>query len=162
MGLHQSPSHHQLSTFVYKPNPKSDIVAIASPSLPSSVSSAQENTFMIPFLSTPTVQEQQHKSSPISSPDSWSSLSAYHKNNSRTVESTCRVKTDYVKIDLSVSLNLEEAGVGCKRRKTEPSPLPFFLKPSSIDDKEHKLLNPSSKYTRAKQEHYNQETITLK
>ncbi|ESR42387.1 hypothetical protein CICLE_v10012295mg [Citrus x clementina] len=169
LGFHQYPSQ-QLCNFVYNPSPNSDPVVIASSSSPSRVVSAPpstqktrpDKTFVIPSLSSPIAQEQQHKRSPISSPKSCSN-SVADKNNSTIVKSACRVKADYVKTDLSVSLNLvvrrtrptlstgKEAAVGCKRRRTEASSLPFFLKPCSFDhdkdhlqSEEHKILNPSS------------------
>ncbi|KAJ0027442.1 hypothetical protein Pint_35366 [Pistacia integerrima] len=166
----------QVCTLVYNPNPNSDLGSIASPSSPSRVSAppTQENspekTFLPPF-SSPKVQDH-HKRSPTSSPQSWSNSVAERcyqtfdlknegEKNSRVLEAGCRQTADYLKTDLSVSMNLvvrrthsnlsDEKGetVSCKRRRTEASSLPFFLKPSSIDDKhglqsEQHELGPSS------------------
>ncbi|XP_044483599.1 zinc finger protein 10-like [Mangifera indica] len=166
----------QVCTFVYNPNPNSDLGTIASPSSPSRVSAppTQENcsekTLFPPFTS-PIVQDR-HKRSPISSPQSRSNSVAercYHtfdltnegEKNSIIQEAGCRHKVDNLKTDLSVSLNLvvrrsysnlsddKEEAVSCKRRRTEGSSLPFFLKPGSIDDKhglpsEEHELGPSS------------------
>lgn len=163
----QYPS--QLCTVVYNPNPTSDPAVIPSPSSPARVSAPPsqvnfpEKTFLHP-LSSPIAQQKKHKSSPNSSPQSWSNLVAekYYnisdlknegKENSKILESACRVKADYVKTDLSVSLNLvvrrtrptlsddKEEAIGCKRRRTETSSLPFFLRPCSIDDKRHLQLD---------------------
>ncbi|KAJ0088148.1 hypothetical protein Patl1_31820 [Pistacia atlantica] len=134
----------QVCTLVYNPNPNSDLGSIASPSSPSRVSAppTQENgpekTFLPPF-SSPKAQD-------------------HHK---RVLEAGCRQTADYLKTDLSVSMNLvvrrtnsnlsdeKEETVSCKRRRTEASSLPFFLKPNSIDDKhglqsEQHELGPSS------------------
>ncbi|GAV76549.1 zf-C2H2_6 domain-containing protein, partial [Cephalotus follicularis] len=143
----QNPSNVDC-TLVYNPKPNPVPGFLASPSSPSRVSatSISENCHQRNLyhpLSSPTVQEY-HKTSPISFPKSWSNLMGdryYHISESRT-ESRCTV--DYVKTDLSVSLNLVlrrslqtisdgEEAIGCKRKRIEPSIPLCFLKPSSID-----------------------------
>ncbi|KAL5742707.1 hypothetical protein ACOSP7_029439 [Xanthoceras sorbifolium] len=170
----QYPS--QLCTLVYNPNPNSDPGnIIASPSSPSRVSgpsSSQEKfpekTYLPPF-SSPITEEHPNKS-PISSSKSWSNLAAdYHisdlkngEKDSKFVQSSagCRVKSDYAKSDLSVSLNFvvrrtgptysdgKEKTTGCKRKRTELASLPLFLNPSSFDrhhlqSEEHELSTSS-------------------
>lgn len=156
----QHPS--QVCTLVYNPNPNSSdpgvMVSSASPSRVSA-SSTQENCSAKSFInphSSPIVQEHQ-KRSPISASPSWSNLVAdkYYcvsdlkteeEKNSRFVDSGYRAKGDYVTTDLSVSLNLvvrrthptvssgkDETTDNCKRRRNEPSSLPFLLKPRSVD-----------------------------
>ncbi|KAK9290719.1 hypothetical protein L1049_008893 [Liquidambar formosana] len=135
LGVVQCPS--QVRTLVYNPNPNSDFNVLASPSSPSRVSAPQthENSGELTLVDPPIVHGY-HKRSTFSSPPSWSNLVAGRyfcegEKNSRILESGCRPNGDYVKPDLSVSLNL----VSCKRRRiTDASPLPFFLlKPSSVD-----------------------------
>lgn len=171
----QYPS--QLCTLVYKPNPNTDpgnvITSPSSPSRVSAPSSSQEKftakTFLPPF-SSPIIEEHPNKS-PTYSTKSWSNLVAdYHISdlnnkemmNSKIAESDgCRVKADYVKSDLSVSLNFvvrrtrppfsdigKEETIGCKRRRTEVASLPLFLNPSSVDrhhpqSEEHELSSSS-------------------
>ena len=75
-----------------------------------------------------------------------SDLKIEEEKNSRFANSGHRAKGNYVTTDLSVSLNLvvrrthptvssgkAETTDNCKRRRTEPSLLPFFLKPRSVD-----------------------------
>jgi hypothetical protein len=153
----QHPSH-QVCTLVYNPNPNTSdhhpgIVACPSSSSPrvSAAPPTQENC--IRLHSSPIVQEHQ-KRSPVSSPPLWSNkyycisdLKTEEEKNSRVLESGYRAKGDYVTNDLSVSLNLvvyrshqtvsgggkEESTASCKRRRSDASPLPFFLKARSVD-----------------------------
>ncbi|KAA8516392.1 hypothetical protein F0562_016685 [Nyssa sinensis] len=155
----QFPS--QICTLVYNPNHDSNHGVLTSTSSPSRVSapSMQENCSektMVPPFSSPIVQEH-HKRTSSSSPKSWSNLVADReiifsdpknegdKNSNSKLESGCRAKGDYVKADLSVSLNLvvrrtcptvsssKEGALCCKRQRTDTTPLPFFLKPNSVD-----------------------------
>ncbi|KAJ4835278.1 hypothetical protein Tsubulata_002795 [Turnera subulata] len=161
----------QICTLVYSPNPNSVplTTTIPSPTSSSRVSTSPttrgnccEKTFF-PSFSSHEVEEH-HKNPPIPSlPLPNSAPGRYHhipdpKNegdkSSRIVEPGCRAKVNYVKNDLSVSLNLvvrrtrpaisdgdgeeEEEEVGCKRRRTvSPSSLPFFVKPTSVDAHHH-------------------------
>ncbi|KAJ9185252.1 hypothetical protein P3X46_004907 [Hevea brasiliensis] len=157
----QYPS--QICTLVYNPNPNADPGFIASPSSPSKFSTTpsqgncDEKNFFPPFSSS-SLKEENDKKSPRSSPSSWPNSPAdrcYHisdprkegEKKSRIRESGCRAKVDYVKTDLSVSLNLvvrrtcptissdgdEEEAIGCKRRRTSASSLPFLVKSNSVD-----------------------------
>ncbi|RVW33771.1 hypothetical protein CK203_074905 [Vitis vinifera] len=120
----------------------------------------QENCIeqiLVPPYSSSIIQE--HKNRPPFSPapsnpnpgaDGYICVSdpkAEGEKSSRILESGCWAKGDYIKPDLSVSLNwvvrrtrqtassggMEET-ISCKRRRTDsPSLLPFFLKPSSGD-----------------------------
>ncbi|XP_021620182.1 zinc finger protein 10 [Manihot esculenta] len=157
----QCPS--QICTLVYSPNPNTDPGVIASPSSTSklSITSTQGNCTeknFFPSFSSSAFKEEPDRKNPRSSPPSWPnspkdrcySISDPRKEgdkNSRIVESGCRAKIDYVKTDLSVSLNLvfrracpaissdgdEEEDAVCKRRKTRPSSLPFLMKSNSVD-----------------------------
>ncbi|KAJ9180686.1 hypothetical protein P3X46_008899 [Hevea brasiliensis] len=157
----QYPS--QICTLVYSPNPNTDPGIVASPSSPCKLSTtptqgnSDEKNFFPPF-SPSTLKEEPDKKTPRSSPPSWPNSPTdrcYHisdprkegKKNLRIVESGCKAKVDYVKTDLSVSLNLvvrrtcptissdgdEEETIGCKRRRTRPSSLPFLVMSNSVD-----------------------------
>ncbi|WJZ93365.1 hypothetical protein VitviT2T_012311 [Vitis vinifera] len=156
----QYPS--QVCTFVYNPNPNSDPDVLASPSSLSRVSApkTQENCIeqiLVPPYSSSIIQEHKKRppfspapSNPNSGADGYICVSdpkAEGEKSSRILESGCWAKGDYIKPDLSVSLNwvvrrtrqtassggMEET-ISCKRRRTDsPSLLPFFLKPSSGD-----------------------------
>jgi hypothetical protein len=143
----------QVCALVYNPNHNSsDPGIMISPSSPSRVSASptQENCGAKSFIHP--------HSSPICSAPSWSNLVAdkYYcisdlkteeEKNSRYIDSGYRAKGDnYVTTDLSVSLNLvvrrthptvsigkDETTVSSKRRRTDPSSLPLFLKPRSVD-----------------------------
>ncbi|KAA8518940.1 hypothetical protein F0562_016286 [Nyssa sinensis] len=169
----QYPS--QICTMAYNPNSDSKHGVIASPSSPSGVSSApslRENCSektSVPKFSSPIVPNH-HKRISSSFPPSWKNLVAdgyFHISDPKKegdenskLELGCRAKGDYVKTDLSVSLNLyvcrtcptvsgaKEEGLSCKRRRIDTTPSPFFPKPSSVD--RHHLqskvleLSPSS------------------
>ncbi|XP_044474300.1 probable transcriptional regulator RABBIT EARS [Mangifera indica] len=152
----------EVCTLVYKPNPSSDLPTILSPSSPSRVSAPLSQEYchekaFLPHFSSPIVEDHR-KRSPISSPQSWSNSVAercHHifdlkndgEKNSRILKAESRHTADYLKTNLSVSLNLvirpthwnlsgyKEEAFSCKRRRTEESSLPFFLKPSLTDDK---------------------------
>lgn len=154
----QYPS--QICTLVYSPNPNSDPGVITSPTSPTRVSTTpnqgncSEKTLFPPFSSS--IFEEPHKRSSQSSPPSRQNIDAdrYYpisdprngEKNSRIKESECRTKVDYVKTDLSVSLNLvvrrtrptisdgEEEAISCKKRRTDTSPLPSFVKSNSVDE----------------------------
>ncbi|GLT75839.1 hypothetical protein SLA2020_475330 [Shorea laevis] len=148
--------YSQVCNLVYNPNPNSESSPsrIAAASLPSKDNCSYQQT-LIPSFSSTILQEHQKKSSPPP-PKLWSNLVADRydrfsdlmksegEKDLRILESGC--KTDYVRTDLSVSLNLvlrqtrstesggdEEEIVDCKRRRTDALSLPFFLKPISID-----------------------------
>ncbi|XP_059643526.1 zinc finger protein 10-like [Cornus florida] len=122
------------------PNPSSDQGVLASTSSPSRVSAPlQEN----------------HKGTSLSLiPPSWSKLIAKRyfqisdrevgDRNSKQDQSGLRARGDYVKANLS-SLNLvvcrtvptvsgaKYEATSSKRRRTDPIPLPLFVKPGSVD-----------------------------
>ncbi|KAJ8899902.1 hypothetical protein K2173_019605 [Erythroxylum novogranatense] len=150
----------QMYTLVYSPNPNYDPGAIPSPSSPSRVSSTptQENCCeksLFPLSSSPIIEKDQRRSPNCSSLSRQNSPEDLYNHvsdplsdgdkHSRIVESGCSAKLDYVKTDLSVSLNLvvrrtrptnldgEEEAIGCKRRRIDESSLPFFLKSKSVD-----------------------------
>lgn len=166
----QYPS--QVCTLVYNPNPNSSDPGMASPSSLSRVSAppTAENCSAQTFRSHSSAITQEHQEkTPISTPPSWSNLVAdkYYSisdpkpeedKNSRCLESGYRAKGNYVTTDLSVSLNLlvcrshqtisggrEEITASCKRRRSDASPLPFFLKPRSVDSQhfQSKVLESS-------------------
>ncbi|KAL6337265.1 hypothetical protein AAG906_036579 [Vitis piasezkii] len=112
---------------------------------------------LVPPYSSSIIQEHKKRppfspapSNPNSGADGYICVSdpkAEGEKSSRILESGCWAKGDYIKPDLSVSLNwvvrrtrqtassggMEET-ISCKRRRTDsPSLLPFFLKPSSGD-----------------------------
>lgn len=175
--LHHNPNQHpcsssgfqypsnQVCTFVYNPNPNSDPDVLASPSSLSRVSApvpTQENSCIEQILVPPypcsaiNIQEQRkrpHFSPPPSNPNSGTNHAydskAEEEKPSRILDPGCWAKGDYIKPDLSVSLNwvvrrsscqtvsssggMEET-IRCKRmRPDSPSLSPFFLKPSSGD-----------------------------
>ncbi|XP_059669798.1 zinc finger protein 10-like [Cornus florida] len=158
LDVHQYPS--QLCTLVYKPNPDSNNQGVLAPtSSPSRVSvppiqqKCLETTFVPPFSSS-VVQEVHNKRTSLSSPSSWSSSVAdryFHSSNPKNGGANnselfrCGENRDYVKADLSVSLNLvvcracptessaKEDAMSCKRRRIDTTPLPFFMKQSSVD-----------------------------
>ena len=152
LGFLQYPS--QVCSFVYNPNPNSDPDTLASPSSLSRVSAppTQENSCVEQILVPPypsSIIQEQRKRPPFSpSPSNPNSdPKPEGEKSSRIIESGCWAKGDYIKPDLSVSLNwvvrrtgpavssggMEET-ISCKRRRSDsPSLLPFFLKPSSGD-----------------------------
>ncbi|XP_038721803.1 zinc finger protein 10-like [Tripterygium wilfordii] len=150
------PYPSQICTLVYNPNPLLDPMILPSPSSPSTISApllAQENCSEHNFFPS---------KSPSSSPPPRSdsrNIIEKELRNSRNQASGYRGKMDYLKPDLSVSLNLvvrrtcpslsdgeEEAEdvVGCKRRRSDhhASSLPFFLKRSTV---ELRLGSPTSR-----------------
>ncbi|KAJ7961384.1 transcriptional regulator SUPERMAN-like [Quillaja saponaria] len=137
-----------------------DILASSSSasrvSAPPIIETCSEKTLFPPFTSY--IVQEHRKTSPVGSPKSWSNLAEERylynsepktetQNSSQVVDSGFRTKGDnYVKTDLAVSLNLfvcrahpvkqtdiKEEAISCKRRRTDESPRPFFLKSSSVE-----------------------------
>ncbi|KAF5750913.1 RABBIT EARS family protein [Tripterygium wilfordii] len=139
------PYPSQICTLVCNPNPNLDPMNILpSPSSPSTISApllAQENCSERNFFPS--------KSPKTSPPPRSDSRTIEKERNSRIQASGYKSKVEYLKTDLSVSLNLvvrrtcpslsdgqEEADMaGCKRRRSDhhASPLPFFLKRRAVD-----------------------------
>ncbi|KAF3449098.1 hypothetical protein FNV43_RR09822 [Rhamnella rubrinervis] len=148
LGL-QYPS--QVCAVVYNPNPNSDPGVITSPTTISAQlckHDCGEQSLFPPYLSSSILEKNRKRSSGISSPQSLSNLSVdryYHNSNQRNGENISRAKGDFVKTDLSVSLNLvvchacptmsegKEEAVSFKRRRTETSSVSSFPKSSSVD-----------------------------
>lgn len=149
LGL-QYPS--QVCALVYNPNPNSDPGVITSPTSPTTVSSqlckqdCGEQALFPPYSSSSILGKNRKRSSGISSPQSLSTADRYYHNSSqRNGEKISRAKGDFVKTDLSVSLNLvvchacpamsegKEEAVSFKRRRTETSSVSSCPKSSSVD-----------------------------
>ena len=138
----------QISTLVCNPNPNSADRVVASQLSPSRVSapSIQESCVELSMISS-TVQE--HREGNFSCfPQSWSNsvpTRVFSMSDSKTRDEKYLMKKrksrvqdegNSSKSDLSMSLNLvigpdKEQAVGCKRRRTDQTPLPFFLQGSS-------------------------------
>ncbi|XP_050230639.1 zinc finger protein 10 [Mercurialis annua] len=150
---------HQICSLVCNPNPNSDPTF----SKVSSISPIQDNCHemnFFPSFSASTTKEENHKSS-YRSPtmdryyDVVSDPESEKEKNLTILESGCRAKVDnYVKTDLSVSLNLvvrrtrptisnghdehdDEGAISCKRRRISTSSVPFFMKSNLSTDKHH-------------------------
>lgn len=152
----------QVCALVYNPNshhhhhrPAGGVNINTSPSSPPTICK-QEQALFPPYPSSTTALEKRHKMSGVSSPRSRSDLEIFYHDSdhqrhgekiSTIVESAgCREKGDFVKTDLSVSLNLvvchgcpttmseEEEALGFKRRRTETtSSVSSFLKSKSVE-----------------------------
>ncbi|KAJ8747142.1 hypothetical protein K2173_001699 [Erythroxylum novogranatense] len=162
LGFQYSP---HMYTLVYNHNLNNYVHgAIPSSSTPSRVSSStptQENVYVksfFPMSCSPSLIDKD-KTSPRSSSSSQQNLPLPDKychvsdpqsdgdKNSRIVESGHSDQVDYVKPDLSMSLNLlvrrtrpassgdeHEETIGCKRRRTDATSLRLFLKSNSVDE----------------------------
>ncbi|KAJ7950267.1 Transcriptional regulator superman [Quillaja saponaria] len=128
-------------------------------SAPPITENCSEETLFPPYSTTSYIVQEHHKSSPVQSPESCSKLAEeryshnfdlkieIQKSPKVVLESGCRAKGEsYVKTDLAVSLNLfvcqahpikqpdiKEEAFSFKRRRTDSSSKPFFLKSSSVD-----------------------------
>ncbi|KAJ8747088.1 hypothetical protein K2173_008887 [Erythroxylum novogranatense] len=147
LGFQYSP---HMYTLAYNHNPNNYVHgAIPSSSTPSRVSSStptQENVYVKSFFPISSSSSQQN----LPLPDKYCHVSDPQSDgdkNSRIVESGHSDQVDYVKPDLSMSLNLlvrrtrpassgdeHEETIGCKRRRTDATSLRLFLKSNSVDE----------------------------